>query len=292
MVDAARIGRRAFLGGMMALWGLPAQARGPRLAAIDWAMLETAMALGVVPVAACELIRYRADAVRPEIPAQTVDLGLRGSPNFELLQLTRPDLILSSPYYTGIAPRLGSIAEVMSLPFYIPGESPWPKAMAALHALADRLDLPHVAARVAAETEAELAAHARRLTLWRDRPVYVIEIGDARHVRAFGADSMFGAVLEQLGLENAWSRSTRFAFAAPLPLERLAERPEARIVLVSDIPIVARRALARSVLWNRLGPVANGRVSMLGEINPFGGVPAGLRFARLMTTAAEAEQAG
>jgi len=63
-------------------------------------------------------------------------------------------------------------------------------------------------------------------------------------------------------------------------------------VLVSDIPIVARRALARSVLWNRLGPVANGRVSMLGEINPFGGVPAGLRFARLMTTAAEAEQAG
>lgn len=276
----------------MALWGLPAQAGGPRLAAIDWAMLETAMALGVVPVAACELIRYRADAVSPEIPGQTVDLGLRGSPNFELLQLTRPDLILSSPYYTQIEPRLASIAEVMSLPFYIPGESPWPKALAALHALADRLDLVQVAERVVAESEAELATRARRLARWRDRPVYIIEIGDARHFRAFGADSMFGAVLERLGLENAWTRSTRFAFAAPLPLERLVERPEARIVLVSDIPIVARRALARSVLWNRLEPVAMSRVSTLGEVNPFGGVPAGLRFARLITAAAEAEPSG
>ena len=76
----------------------------PRLAAIDWAMLECALMLGITPVAACELIRFRADAVEPLVPAPVTDLGLRGSPNFELLQLTRPDLILTSPWYAQIAP--------------------------------------------------------------------------------------------------------------------------------------------------------------------------------------------
>lgn len=281
------IGRRALLGGLAAIWGLPAFAGGPRLAAIDWAMLETAMALGLAPVAACELIRYRADAVWPEIPADTVDLGLRGSPNFELLQLTRPDLILTSPYYTQIKPRLASIAPVMSLPFYIPNEAPWPKAVEALHALAAKLDMPERAIQAEARAQTEITALAKRLDRLRDRPLYVIEIGDARHFRAFGPDSMFGNMLTQLGFENAWPRRTRFAFAAPLPIERLAERPEARIVLVSGIPVVARRALSQSVLWNRLAPVADRRVTQLGEINPFGGVPAGLRFARLLAAALE-----
>lgn len=70
----------------------------PRIAAIDWAMLETSVALGVMPVAATELIQFRAGAVEPDIPESVADLGLRGAPNFELLQLTRPDLILISPF--------------------------------------------------------------------------------------------------------------------------------------------------------------------------------------------------
>ena len=112
-------------------------AGGPRLAAIDWAMLETAVAIGHMPVAACELIRFRADAVTPGIPGDVVDLGLRGSPNFELLQLVRPDLILTSPYYTALEPRMRAIAPVMSLPFYVPGDPPLPNALSALTGLAE-----------------------------------------------------------------------------------------------------------------------------------------------------------
>ena len=264
---------------------LPVSAGRPRLAAIDWAMLETAMALGVVPVAACELIRYRETAIAPEIPAHVTDLGLRGSPNFELLQLTRPELILSSNYYTQIEDRLSAIAPVLAPSFYVSGEAPWPKAIAALHVLADRLGQPELGARAAARAEAELATLARRLEAAGNRPVYVIDIGDARHFRAFGADSMFGDLLTRMGLENAWDRPSRFAFSAPVPLERLAERPEARIVTVSGVPTLARRSLERSVLWSRLEPVARGRLHHLAGVNPFGGVPAGLRFARLLTAA-------
>ena len=43
-----------------------AAAPAQRLAAIDWAMLETAIAIGHMPVAASELLRFRADAVTPK----------------------------------------------------------------------------------------------------------------------------------------------------------------------------------------------------------------------------------
>ena len=46
----------------------PVRAAAPRLAAIDWALLETALALGADVVAAAELILYRKLVVEPPIP--------------------------------------------------------------------------------------------------------------------------------------------------------------------------------------------------------------------------------
>lgn len=248
-------------------------------------MLETAVALGCPPVAACELMRYADDAGLPPLPAGTTDLGLRGSPNFELLALTRPDLILSSNYYTYIQPRLEQIAPVLSHSLYIAGEGPWPKAMSGLDVLGQAMDAPERALAVQAYAEAQLAQITQALRTKADRPVYVIQIGDPRHFRAFGADSMFGDVLTRLGLENAWDRGTQFSFAAPVPLEALAARPDARILTVGGVPPLARRGLERSALWNRLEPVRHERVHHLAAVNPFGGVPSGLRFAELAAQA-------
>ena len=278
--------------GALASVALPARADTPRIAAIDWAMLETAMALGIVPVAACELIRFRADAVTPELPPSVVDLGLRSAPNFALLQLTRPTLILSSPWYGYIEPRLSAIAPVFTQTFYFADKDPWQKSIEALHGLAMHLGIPETANQVEAAALAELAQMREVLAPFRDRPVYITQIGDPRHFRAFGADSMFGAVLTELGLTNAWEGNTEFSFAAPVPLERLASKPDARIIAVSDIPAVAEQGLRNSVLWNRLEPVAQGRFATIGNINPFGGLPAGLRFARLLTNALTQGHAG
>nr|WP_265500940.1 ABC transporter substrate-binding protein [Paracoccus beibuensis] len=267
--------------------GLPLRAAqpAPRLAAIDWAMLETAIAIGHMPVAACELIRYRADAVSPKIPQTVVDLGLRGAPNFELLQLTRPSLILSSPYYTRYEDRLRELAPVLSLPFYLPGEAPLPKAMDALTMLAERIDDPRAGREAVRRTNAALDAAAARLAPPAARPVAIINIGDARHLRAFGFDSLFGSTLARIGLTNAWEGQTAFSFMAPVPIERLATMPDARLVIVGQIPPEARRGLSRSVLWQALPQVASGRVHHLPKVNAFGGVPAALRFADLLVEA-------
>jgi len=262
-----------------------AAAPAQRLAAIDWAMLETAIAIGHMPVAASELLRFRADAVTPAVPRDVTDLGLRGSPNFELLQLSRPDLILTSPFYTRYEDKLRRIAPVLSLTFYRPGDPPLPRALAALDDLARAIGDPGAGWRARTRAEAALDGVATGLAAFRDRPVALIEIGDARHVRAFGPDSLFGSTLTRLGLENAWSGKTRFSFLAPVPMERLAAMPEARLVIVGNVPVEARRDLSRSVLWQALPPVRENRLYRLERVNAFGGAPAALRFAELLAAA-------
>ncbi|MBP8931121.1 MAG: ABC transporter substrate-binding protein [Paracoccus sp.] len=268
--------------------GLPLRVRAgtaPRLAAIDWAMLETAIAIGHMPVAACELIRFRADAIQPELPPDVTDLGLRGAPNFELLQLTRPDLILTSPYYTRYQDRLEALAPVLSSPFYTPGEPPLPKTLAALDILAAAVDDPQAGRRAQEATAADLARRKTELAPYADMPVCLVNIGDARHLRAFGFDSLFGSTLPLLGLQNAWSGGTRFSFMAPVPIEELAGLPDARLVIIGAVPPEARRSLSRSILWRALPPVAKGRLYQLPEVNAFGGTPSALRFAGLLAQA-------
>lgn len=283
--------RRAFLtaAGILLAAGLPLRAdSAPRLAAIDWAMLETATALGHMPVAAAELIRFRADVGVPAIPDTVTDLGLRGAPNFELLQLVRPTLILSSPYYTRYQARMEAIAPVLSLPFYLPGQAPLPKAMDALDALARRIGDPAAGTRARAQADAHLDRLAARVARHADRPLALVDIGDARHLRAFGFDSLFGSTLTRIGLRNAWSEATAFSFLAPVPLERLADMPDARLVIAGPVPPQARGALARSRLWQALPQVAQGRVHQLPRMNAFGGVPAALRFGDLLADALDA----
>lgn len=264
-----------------------AQTTGPRLAAIDWAMLETAIAIGHMPVAAAELIRYRQDVAQPEIPADVTDLGLRGAPNFELLQLIRPDLILSSNYYTRYEDRLAEIAPVLSLPFYVPQQPPLPKVLAALSILADRIGDPLAGQRALQDTQADFDAQAARAGAFADRPLCLVNIGDARHMRAFGYDSLFGNVLDRLGLQNAWADVTQFSFLAPVPIEKLVQMPDARLVIVGDVPAYARRSLSHSILWQHLPAVTKDRVYFVPDGNPFGGAPSATRFGAGLIAALE-----
>jgi iron complex transport system substrate-binding protein len=290
-------GRRAFLQ-LVAATGVaglssevsasPAEsfdAAGPRLAAIDWAMLETAVAIGRTPVAGTELIRFRVESPGIALPVATLDLGLRGTPNFEQLRFARPDLILSSPFYTRHEAALSAIAPVYSLPFFVRGEASLPHALDALGALAARLGDEQAGQVARRTTEDRFDRLAARLKSQADRPVMLIDFGDARHFRAFGFDSLYGSTLTQLGLVNAWRDGTQFSFAAPVPIDRLAEMPDASFVIVSPIPIEARAQLQRSVLWNALAPVRARRVHQLAATNAFGGVPSALAFAEELAEA-------
>ena len=257
---------------------LRAQDAGPRIATLDWALLETLLAIGANVVAATELRQFRQVAVKPDVPQGVADLGLRGTPNFEALRFARPDLIFNSNFYAWADPLMSRIAPVESHPIYKPGESPYILAEQATLAIGERLRLP--AARRLVEDLADRLDRYKNLFAKGDgRPLLPINLGDARHYRVFGSDSLFGEVLKRMGLANAWAGATSYSAMAPMGIETLASMPEAWIVLIPPHPDDAFAALTESVFWKALPAVRENRVLTVGSINPYGALPAASRFA-------------
>lgn len=282
-----RLHRRSFLSLATAAALLPhsAVAATPRLAVIDWGMLETTLALGVVPAAASELIQFRKIAVEPHVPDIVADLGLRGTPSYEMLRAVEPDLILISGFYEYQRRSLERIAPVLSLPVFEAGKPPFALGEFSALALGQRLARDAEARAYVDGVHAEFARIRQALAPLSGRPAFVISLGDARHFRAFGGDSMFGDVLGRLGIANAWTDTTSYSAAAPVGLEALARVPEAAIVIIAPLPPEVGRTLAGNALWNALPAVRENRVALLEPINHFGGLPSALRFATLLERA-------
>lgn len=279
--------RRAFLAsGAAALVASRARAgTRPRIAIIDWALLETALALGIVPAAASELIQYRSLVIEPTMPDGVADLGLRGSPNFEMLRQIGPDLIVISQFYDTQRPQLERIAPVLSLPVYEAGTPPYALVEDSTLKLGQALGIADEAGAYVDETTREIGTRREALARHRDRPVFVVNLGDSRHFRAFGGDSMFGDVLGRLGLANAWTDTTSYSAAAPVGIEALARVPQAGIVVVDPSPPEVARGLPRNAIWNALPAVRDGRVATIAPVSHFGGLPSARRFARLIEAA-------
>jgi iron complex transport system substrate-binding protein len=281
------ISRRGVLLGAAALSLVgPAVAAAPsRVAAIDWAMLETALALGLTPVAASELLLFRRSAVEPSVPDEVADLGLRGSIAYEQLYAARPDLVLISPWYENRAHILSRIAPVASFSIYEPGRPPYDAALAATRGLGERLGRPNDAERAIEDATVEIEACRRSLSALSGRPVLIMNLGDSRHFRAFGADSMFGDVLGRLGLACAWAEPTRFGAYPTVGVEALADMPDAIVVNVGPTPPSALSEMRASPLWAAMPPIAQARFVDMAPVNPYGALPAARRFARLLTSA-------
>ncbi|MBY5591102.1 ABC transporter substrate-binding protein [Rhizobium leguminosarum] len=280
----AYFSRRQFLAGAAASLSVPAYSRAAesvRVATLDWALLETLLAIGANVVAATELRQFREVAITPDVPATTADLGLRGTPNFEVLRFARPDLIFNSNFYAWADERMRGVAPVESHAIYKPGESPFALAEQATLAIGERLQLA-AARQLTEELGARLDRYRALLAAGDGRPVIPINLGDARHFRVSGSDSMFGEVLKHVGLTNAWQAQTSYSAAAPVGIEILASMPDAWIVMIPPQPADALTTLATSNFWNALPAVREKRVLMLGSINPYGALPAAGRFADLL----------
>lgn len=280
-MSASLLTRRVFLAAAATLAAGAAQSRSPepRVATLDWALLETLLAIGANVVAATELRQFRQIAVTPEVPETVADLGLRGTPNLEVLRFARPDLIFNSNFYAWADPMMSRIAAVENHAIYMPGSSPYELAEQATLEIGERLERKE-ARRLVEDLAAKLDRHKALFAASHDgRPILPINLGDTRHYRVFGSDSMFGEVLQRVGLSNAWKGATSYSATAPEGIETLASMPDAWIILIPPHPQDAFDALTKSAFWNALPAVRESRILMTGSTNPYGALPAASRFA-------------
>ncbi|MBO0905858.1 ABC transporter substrate-binding protein [Jiella sonneratiae] len=256
-----------------------------RVAVVDWALLETFLALGLPPAAAPELILYRRLVVEPAVPETVADLGLRGALSFERLAMIRPDVVYGSNYSAWAAPQIERIARFRIFDLFLPGEPPLARIEAMTVAVAAECGIAGRGRGLVADGARRFAEAREALRTASAPPVLLVDVGDAGHVRVFGADSLFGDTLSRLGLENAWRGGTRYSANAPVGIERLAAFPDAFLVGVGPVPPDARRAIETGALWRALPAVAAGRFALLPPCDAFGALPAATRFAGFLTDA-------
>lgn len=257
----------------------------PRLATLDWTLAETLAALEAPPAALAQLDAYHAWVGEPALPDAVIDLGLRSQPNLELLADLDPERILISPMFANLAPRLEAIAPVDTLTLYTPGRDTWTEMRELTRRVADIVERPKAGERLIEDTESRLTRLEQRLG--DDAPpLLVVQFMDARHMRVFGDNGLYQAVLDRLGLKNAWNGVTNAWGFSLVGIEALAGL-DARLVVVEPYPAGVRETLADSGLWRRLVERSRGEPLILPPVWSFGALPSAQRFAEQLATALE-----
>lgn len=289
--------RRALLAAPLSLVAMPvtSAADAPRVAALDWTLAAACLSLRVVPAGVAEQRLYGRWVREPALPASVAELGLRTAPSLEGLAALRPDLILINALNEPLRPRLERIAPTLSLSIYGDEGRPLALAAGALRDLGRRFERGAEAEAVLADADAAFARCAAALSGSRRAPVLAFTFEDARHIRVYGAGSLFADVLARLGLTPAWKGTTSPWGTAQADIGAAASLRGATLVAVEPVPADARAMLDGPGLWAALSAARGGAFVTLPPVWPYGEVGAARRFAELLTPvllAAEARHAG
>ncbi len=279
------IRRRDFLFGAVATLGcLPAKAQGgssaPRVVSLDYGLAQTLIELGVPPIGLIDTTGWANWTVEPPLPPNVANLGSSHEINMELLQLLRPDLIVSTPYLEWVRPQLEQIAPVKSFPIHALGSSPFPHIIDATRELGRVLGRATEAEALIDRSEMELRA-ARAATSHLGK-VAVITFIDERNIRIYGPGGIFQDVFDRLGLENAWTRPTNEWGFGDIGMADLFDIGDARLFYMDPVPPDVLANLPGSPLWQSMPFAQSGHVRRMASVLMFGTLPAATRFARLL----------
>ncbi len=276
---------------LLAVWvgaaTAPAVAEGPpdrpRVAVLDWELAQTVIALGVEPVAVAGAAGYREWVVHPPLPASTIDVGRRAAPSLTALRGVRPDLIVMSDYYDRGREQLERIAPVLDLMMVQRGTEPIARGLEVARILARRLDRVDALETLRERLDTALARLRERVRAGGHggERVHIIQFRDANHVRVYGSGSVFHGVIERAGLENAWDGDTNLWGFSLAEITRL-DQPADHTIVIEPVLQRAEEVMRDSPVWRALPSVRGGRVQRLDPVWPAGGVPAAIRFARLL----------
>ena len=258
-------------------------------ATVDWTIAETLLAIDAPISSVAQQDAYHDWVGEPRIPESVSDMGLRTQPNLELLAQIPPTQTLISPMFAGLTPRLEQIAPVTSFALYSPGTDTWEEMQTLTRQLGELTERQTQAEALIEETTA-LMSRLRR-SQPDTAPLLMVQFMDARHVRVFGDNSLYNAVLEQLEHPNAWDKPTNAWGFALVGVEALARYPEAMLVIIDPLPAGVEEQLAKSGLWQQLPSVKNDNLLRLPPVWSFGALPSAQRFAKELTAALEAASA-
>lgn len=262
---------------------LPLSCAHAQWATINWTIAETLLAIDAPLSGSAQHNGYHEWVGEPRIPDGVADLGLRSQPNLELMAQSPPTQTFISPMFASLTERLERIAPVTSFSPYSPGTHTWQEIHTLTRQLGELTGHRLQAAQLINETHTLMDALSQQRP--DAPPLLMVQFMDARHVRVFGDNSLYNAVLEQIDLANAWDRPTNAWGFSLVGIEALYDYPEATLVVVEPLPVGVEESLAKSGLWQHLPSVKNATLLRLPPVWSFGALPSAQRFARELVAA-------
>ncbi|NLQ17643.1 iron-siderophore ABC transporter substrate-binding protein [Marinomonas sp. M1K-6] len=262
---------------------LPTEKPSPRVMSIDWTQTETLLALGIQPIAVAQKSGYDSWVKAPAIPDTTEDVGLRSQPNLERLTELQPERIFISPMFRPLTPKLSKIAPVTEITLYKQGNITWDGLKTFTRTLAQDVNKPQAAEDLIHKSEQQLNNLANK-TPQNTPPLLMIQFMDSRHVRVFGANSIYKIAANKLGLQSAWQNETNAWGFSLVGIDELIGL-DSQIVIIKPLPIGVADNLQQDRYWQYLVNKTGRPALMLDPTWSFGAIPSTVRFAEQLSAA-------
>lgn len=243
-----------------------------RIVALNWGATEELIELGVIPVGVADIRGYRDWVARPALPEGIADVGRRDEPSLERLVSLKPDLIIIGSQQRGLLEKLESIAPVLYFDNYRADHNNVEAVEASFLTLAKvlrREPLARVRLSQRDQRLAELAAQVQKHFDGIMPRVAVVRLGDATHVRVYGANSMVEAALAALGLENALPQPVTTWGQVQKKVTDLAAVGDGVLLYIEPFP--QRDQLFGMPLWQFMPFVQNQRLAAVNPVWTYGG---------------------
>jgi iron complex transport system substrate-binding protein len=263
-----------------------------KVGATEWNAVEYSTSLGVQPVAVSDIKGFKTWDSAVTLKGDVTDLGTRGEPSIDTVASQGLDVLFVTDELAGNA--LEQIEKTTPV-IVMPGgnaKDPVAAMWKNLDLVAKATGTEDEAAALREKYDAKVAETKQAVTEsdLGDAPVAFsdsYEVSGAVSIRPFGEGSLIGGVMEELGIDNAWSRVPGLKMdpvygLGETDVEGLTRLPEDThywyIGGVED-PDVYRTSLKDNKVWTSLPFVEAGKVTRVPDkIWMFGGPESMMQF--------------
>lgn len=256
-----------------------------KVVALDWALTETVLSLGVELEGIADAKGYQQWVVKPELKSNVTDVGSRREPNLELLTELKPDVILISEHMAAAYHQLNKIAPVLVYSIYSKKKQPLESAANITLSLGKLFDKEQRAQQVIAETNKRLNENGEKVRAAgnSEKPLIFARFINDKTLRIHSQGSLAQATVRTMGLKNDWQKQTNLWGFSTTGTERLAEHQKANIMIFGPLQEEERKQLTQSPLWQAMEFTRTDSVYELPSIWTFGGLIAAQRFSDHIT---------
>ncbi|KHT39384.1 ABC transporter substrate-binding protein [Vibrio sinaloensis] len=259
--------------------------RPEKVVALDWALTETVLSLGIAPQGIADVKGYNTWVVEPALSPNVIDVGSRREPNLELLTEIKPDVILISKHMAPAYEQLQNIAPVVVFSVFSESKQPIESAKSITLALGKLLDKEAQAQQVIAQTEQRLQQNGDKVRAANktDKPLLFARFLNEKTLRIHSDGSLAQATIQGMGLKNDWNEETNVWGFTTAGTEKLAEHQKANVMLFGPLKASEREQLDSNALWQAMEFTRTNSVYELPAIWTFGGLIAAQRFSDHIT---------